>query len=80
MKILTTFVPDAIITSRKVKVLKEEKSAYKNIYNYKHFEREVHTEFLDDVSIAFIDKTDGSNPAKRQLLDPNPQNICTLRP
>ena len=28
----------------------------------KHFESEVHTEFLDDVSITPIDKTDGSNP------------------
>ena len=31
-KLLTTFVADGIITSLKVKVLKEEKSAYKNIY------------------------------------------------
>ena len=29
---------------------------------YKHFQSEGHTEFLDDVSITFIDKTDGSNP------------------
>ena len=29
---------------------------------YKHFESEGHTEFLDDVSITHIDKTDGSNP------------------
>ena len=33
---------------------------------YKHFKREGHTEFLDDVSITFIDKTDGSNPTKRE--------------
>ena len=31
---------------------------------YKHFESEGHTEFLDDVSITLIDKTDGSNPTK----------------
>ena len=29
---------------------------------YKHFQSEGHTEFLDDVSITFIDKTDGSYP------------------
>ena len=33
---------------------------------YKHFENEGHTEFLDDVSITLIDKTDGSNPTKRE--------------
>ena len=33
---------------------------------YKYFGREGHTEFLDYVSIALIDKTDGSNPTKRE--------------
>ena len=33
---------------------------------YKHFESEGHTEFLDDVPITLIDKTDGSNPTKRE--------------
>ena len=34
---------------------------------YKHFGSEVHTEFLDDVSITLVaDKTDGSNPTKRE--------------
>ena len=33
---------------------------------YKSFESEVHTEFLDDVSITLIDKADGSNPTKRE--------------
>ena len=33
---------------------------------YKHFESKRHTEFLDDVSITLTDKTDGSNPAKRE--------------
>ena len=33
---------------------------------YKHFESEVHTEFLDDVSTTLVAKTDGSNPAKRE--------------
>ena len=33
---------------------------------YKHFESEGHTEFLDNVSITLIDKTDGSNPSKRE--------------
>ena len=32
VKLLTTFVVDGIITSLKVKILKEGKSAYKNIY------------------------------------------------
>ena len=32
---------------------------------YKHFESEEHTEFLD-ISIILIDKTDGSNPTKRE--------------
>ena len=32
LKLLTTFVADGIITSLKVKVLKEEKREYKNIY------------------------------------------------
>ena len=32
LKLLTTFVADGIITSLEVKVLKEEKSAYKNVY------------------------------------------------
>ena len=33
---------------------------------YKHFESERHTEFLDDVSITFIDNTDESNTTKRE--------------
>ena len=33
---------------------------------YKHFESEGHTEFFDDVSITLIDKTDGSDPTKRE--------------
>ena len=33
---------------------------------YKHFESERHTEFFDDVSITLIDKTDGSDPTKRE--------------
>ena len=32
LKLLTNFVADGIITSLKVKLLKDEKSAYKNIY------------------------------------------------
>ena len=48
---------------------------------YKLFESEAHAEFLDDVSIALIYKTDGSNPTERELLDAaSPQNICALRP
>ena len=33
---------------------------------YKHFESEGHTEFFDDVSMTLIDKTNGSDPAKRE--------------
>ena len=33
---------------------------------YKHFESEGQTEFLDDVLIKLVDKTDGSNPTKRK--------------
>ena len=38
---------------------------------YKHFESERRTEILDDISITLIDKTDGSDPTKRELLDAN---------
>ena len=48
VKLLITFVADEIITSLKVKVLKEEESACKNIC-------EGHSEFLDDISIILID-------------------------
>ena len=43
--------------SLKVEVLKGEN---------KYFESEGHTEILDDVSITLNDKTDGSNPTKRE--------------
>ena len=33
---------------------------------YKHFESERRTEILDDISITLIDKTDGSDPTKRE--------------
>ena len=36
------------------------------VHLHKHFESEGHAEFLDDVSITLIDKTDGSNPIKRE--------------
>ena len=32
----------------------------------KHFENECHSGFRDDISIILIDKTDGSNPTKRE--------------
>ena len=65
VKLLTTFGPDGIITNLRVEVLKEEKSVCKNIcINILKVKR--HTEFLDDVSIILIDKTDGSNPTKRE--------------
>ena len=39
---------------------------YMQEHLYKHFESEGQTEFLDDVLIKLIDKTDGSNPTKRK--------------
>ena len=33
---------------------------------YNHFESEVHTEFIDEVSITLIDKIDCFNPTKRE--------------
>ena len=33
---------------------------------YKHFKSEGHTEFLDDISVTLIDKTDSSNLTKRE--------------
>ena len=41
-----------------------EKCIQEYLYNY--FESEGHIEFLDDVSITLIDKTDGFNPTKRE--------------
>ena len=37
-------------------------------YLYSHFESEGHNGFLEDVSITIIDKTDGSNPTKRETF------------
>ena len=34
-------------------------------YLYSHFESKRHNGFLEDVSITLIDKTDGSDPTKR---------------
>ena len=33
---------------------------------YKHFQTEGHKGFLNEVSVTFIDKTDGKNPKKRE--------------
>ena len=33
---------------------------------YKHFQSERHSGFCEDVSVILIDKTDGSNPTKRE--------------
>ena len=37
-------------------------------YRYSHFENEGHNGFLEDMSIALIDKTDGSDPTKREIF------------
>ena len=41
---------------------------------YKHFEIECHSGFRDDISVILIDKTDGSNPTKRETYW-----MCTLK-
>ena len=35
-------------------------------HSYKQFESELHSDFLDDVSVILIGKTDGSNSTKRE--------------
>ena len=37
-------------------------------YLYSHFESGGHNCFLEDVSITLIDKTDGSDPTKRETF------------
>ena len=37
-------------------------------YLWSHFKSEGHNSFLEDVSIALIDKTDGSDPTKRETF------------
>ena len=37
-------------------------------YLYSHFESERHNGFLEDVSITLTDKTDGSDPTKRETF------------
>ena len=37
-------------------------------YLYSHFESEGHNGFLEDVSVVLIDKTDGSDPTKRETF------------
>ena len=34
---------------------------------FEHFSSNDHNGFLEDFSIAFIDKTDGSNPTRREV-------------
>ena len=41
---------------------------YMQEYLYSHFESEGHNGFLEDVSITLIDKTDGSDPTKRETF------------
>ena len=37
-------------------------------YLYSYFENEWHNCFLEDVSVTLIDKTDGSDPTKRETF------------
>ena len=62
VKVLTTFVADGI-KSKSKSFKRGEKSIQEHLR--KHFEGEGYTEFLNNVSITLIDKTDGSNPTKR---------------
>ena len=45
--------------------------------NARKFMSEGHTGFVNDVSVTFIDKTDGSNPKQRKLLNENLENDGT---
>ena len=46
---------------------------------YKHFHTEGHKGFLNEASVAFIDKTDGKDPKKkRKIQDANIENNGTL--
>ena len=65
VKLLTTFLAEGIITNLKSKSFKKRDNCVQE-HLYKHFESEGHTEFFDDVSITFIDKTDGSDPTNRE--------------
>ena len=47
---------------------------------YKHFEREGRTEILDDVSITLVDKTDDSDPTKREREKYWMQTLKTFAP
>ena len=46
----------------------------------KHFERERHSGFRDDVSVILIDKTDKLQPyQKGKVLNANPENYSILQ-
>ena len=46
---------------------------------YKHLQVEGHKGFLNEVSVTFVDKTDGKDPKKkRKILDANIGNKGTL--
>ena len=44
---------------------------HKQAYLFNHFKIEGHREFLNDVVITFIDKTDGSDPTRRDRIIPD---------
>ena len=46
--------------------MKQTKSSKVEVL-YKHFESESHSGFRDDVSVILIDKTNSSNPTKREI-------------
>ena len=56
-KLLLSFAVDGII----IKVMTECKNTYLSILTVR-----VHTGFLVNVSVTFIDKTDSQNPEKRE--------------
>ena len=37
-------------------------------YIFEHFNSEGHTDFLENVSVTFIDKTDSQNPEKEKTI------------
>ena len=60
----------------KVNNRKAEKGLeHKLIYLFNHFK--THTEFLNNVVINFIDKTDGPDPTRREQSDKNPGQAST---
>ena len=55
------------ITTKKNKWNAMKGLEHKQSYLFTHFKDERHTEFLNDIVITFVDKTDGSDPTRREF-------------